>query len=47
MVLDRLPVTLELTALAALCTALIGVPLGLLAGGRRGAGRIAPRWRWA
>ena len=38
MVLDRLPVTLELTALAALCTALIGVPLGLLAGGRRGGG---------
>jgi peptide/nickel transport system permease protein len=36
MVLDRLPVTLELTGLAALCTALIGVPLGLLAGGRRG-----------
>jgi peptide/nickel transport system permease protein len=34
----RQPVTLELTALAALCTALIGVPLGLLAGGRRGGG---------
>ncbi|HJR04393.1 MAG TPA: ABC transporter permease [Methylomirabilota bacterium] len=36
MILDRLPVTLELTLLAALCTVLIGVPLGLLAGGRRG-----------
>ena len=36
MIAERLPVTLELTALAALCTALIGVPLGLLAGGRRG-----------
>lgn len=36
MILDRLPVTLELTFLAAVCTALIGVPLGLLAGGRRG-----------
>jgi peptide/nickel transport system permease protein len=36
MILDRLPVTLELTLLAALCTTLIGVPLGLLAGGRRG-----------
>ncbi len=36
MILDRLPVTIELTLLAALCTALIGVPLGLLAGGRRG-----------
>ena len=36
MILDRLPVTLELTLLAALCAALIGVPLGLLAGGRRG-----------
>jgi peptide/nickel transport system permease protein len=36
MILDRLPVTLELTLLAALCTALIGVPLGLFAGGRRG-----------
>ena len=33
MILDRLPVTLELTLLAALCTVLIGVPLGLLAGG--------------
>jgi peptide/nickel transport system permease protein len=36
MILDRLPVTLELTLLATLCTTLIGVPLGLLAGGRRG-----------
>ena len=36
MILDRLPVTLELTLLAAACTALIGVPLGLFAGGRRG-----------
>jgi peptide/nickel transport system permease protein len=36
MILDRLPVTIELTLLAALGTALIGVPLGLLAGGRRG-----------
>src|SRR2546422_7528052 len=36
MIVDRLPVTLELTALAALAAALIGVPLGLLAGARRG-----------
>jgi len=36
MILDRLPVTLELTLLAALAAALIGVPLGLLAGARRG-----------
>src|SRR5207253_6272954 len=36
MILDRLPVTLELTLLAAACAALIGVPLGLLAGARRG-----------
>ena len=36
MILDRLPVTIELTLLAALCAALIGVPLGLLAGARRG-----------
>jgi len=36
MILDRLPVTLELTVLAALAAALIGVPLGLLAGARRG-----------
>jgi peptide/nickel transport system permease protein len=38
MILDRTPVTLELTALATLCTALLGIPLGLLAGGRRGGG---------
>jgi peptide/nickel transport system permease protein len=36
MILDRLPVTLELTAAASLLAALIGVPLGLLGGGRRG-----------
>src|SRR2546425_8724841 len=36
MILERLPVTLELTLLAAACAALIGVPLGLLAGARRG-----------
>jgi peptide/nickel transport system permease protein len=36
MILDRLPVTVELTLVAAVCAALIGVPLGLLAGGRRG-----------
>ncbi len=36
MILDRLPVTVELTVLAAVCAALIGVPLGLLGGGRRG-----------
>jgi peptide/nickel transport system permease protein len=36
MILDRLPVTLELTVLAAACAALLGVPLGLLAGARRG-----------
>jgi len=36
MILARLPVTLELTVLAALLAALIGVPLGLLGGGRRG-----------
>jgi peptide/nickel transport system permease protein len=36
MILDRLPVTLELTLLAAACAALTGVPLGLLAGARRG-----------
>ena len=43
MILDRLPVTIELTLLAAAGTALIGVPLGLLAGGRRGgpADRVA------
>src|SRR4029453_6710900 len=36
MIVERLPVTIELTALAALVAALIGVPLGLLAGARRG-----------
>ena len=36
MILDRLPVTLELTLLAAACAVLVGVPLGLLAGARRG-----------
>jgi peptide/nickel transport system permease protein len=36
MILDRLPVTVELTVLAGLWAALIGVPLGLLGGGRRG-----------
>ena len=36
MILDRLPVTLELTLLATACAALIGIPLGLLGGGRRG-----------
>jgi peptide/nickel transport system permease protein len=36
MILDRIPVTLELTLLATLCAAVIGVPLGLLGGGRRG-----------
>ena len=36
MILDRLPVTLELTLLASACAALFGVPLGLLGGGRRG-----------
>jgi peptide/nickel transport system permease protein len=36
MILDRLPVTIELTLLATACAALIGVPLGLLGGGRRG-----------
>jgi peptide/nickel transport system permease protein len=35
MILDRLPVTLELTLLAAACAALLGVPVGLLAGARR------------
>lgn len=38
MILQRLPVTLEITLLAATCAALLGVPLGLLAGARR-AGR--------
>src|SRR5215831_8598469 len=36
MILDRLPVTAELTLLATACAALIGVPLGLLGGGHRG-----------
>ena len=36
MILDRLPVTIELTLLASACATLIGVPLGLLGGGRRG-----------
>jgi peptide/nickel transport system permease protein len=35
MILDRLPVTLELTALATLGSALLGLPLGLLGGARR------------
>ncbi len=38
MILQRLPVTLEITLLAATCAVLLGVPLGLLAGARR-AGR--------
>jgi peptide/nickel transport system permease protein len=38
MILDRLPVTLELTLLAAFAAALIGVPLGLLGGGGRRGG---------
>src|SRR5258708_3339569 len=36
MILDRLPVTIELTLLSSLCAAVIGVPLGLLGGGKRG-----------
>src|SRR5262245_20790950 len=36
MILDRLPVTIELTLVAAVCATLIGVPLGLLGGGRQG-----------
>jgi peptide/nickel transport system permease protein len=36
MILDRLPVTLELTLLATLGAALIGIPLGLVGGARRG-----------
>lgn len=36
MILDRLPVTIELTLLASVCAALIGVPLGLVGGARRG-----------
>src|SRR5437763_5606615 len=35
MILDRLPVTLELTLLATAGAALIGIPLGLLGGARR------------
>jgi peptide/nickel transport system permease protein len=38
MILDRLPVTVELTLLATACAVLIGVPLGLLGGARRGGG---------
>ena len=38
MIRARLPVTLELTGLAAACAALLGVPLGLFAGARRGGG---------
>ena len=36
MILDRLPVTIELTVVATLCAAVIGVPLGVLGGHRRG-----------
>src|SRR5215470_3420352 len=36
MILDRLPVTLELTLLATLGAALLGIPLGVLGGARRG-----------
>jgi peptide/nickel transport system permease protein len=36
MILDRLPVTIELTLLATASAALVGIPLGLLGGGRRG-----------
>ncbi len=36
MILDRLLITLELTLLASAGAALLGVPLGLLGGGRRG-----------
>src|SRR5437870_863701 len=35
MILDRLPVTLELTLVATAGAALIGIPLGLLGGARR------------
>jgi peptide/nickel transport system permease protein len=38
MILARLPVTFELTLLATACAVLVGVPLGLLGGGRRGGG---------
>src|SRR5215510_10489070 len=36
MILDRLPVTLELTLLATMGAALLGIPLGVLGGARRG-----------
>jgi len=36
MIRARLPVTFELTLLATACAVLLGVPLGLLGGGRRG-----------
>jgi peptide/nickel transport system permease protein len=36
MILDRLPVTIELTVLASACAAMLGIPLGLLGGGHRG-----------
>jgi peptide/nickel transport system permease protein len=36
MILDRLPVTMELTLLATALAAVIGIPLGVLGGGRRG-----------
>jgi peptide/nickel transport system permease protein len=36
MILDRLPVTIELTLVATLCAAAIGIPLGVLGGHRRG-----------
>ena len=38
MIVARLPVTIELTLLATLCAVLVGVPLGLLGGARRGGG---------
>src|SRR5262245_28956413 len=38
MIVDRLPVTIELTLLASLTAALLGVPVGLVAGGRPGGG---------
>ena len=39
MILDRLPVTMELTLLATALAAVIGIPLGVLGGGRRGGRR--------
>src|SRR5258706_9328096 len=43
MILDRLPVTLDLTLLAPVCAALLGGPVGLLAGPRpRGVADRAP-----